>query len=184
MMKLILIMSTIDNVNYHGYGFALMNIDPEQQRHEGLGSVMPLVGFLTSHVRYHVSRICKDAGYNITPEEADTLMIIRHFHGLPQSRLAEILGKDKAAVTRLMNSLVKSGLVGREQDQQDRRIVRARITEEGERAFVQVWPQLMKLSEEALESIGEEQLAALRQTLAAINANLGRLTDSCADSGK
>ena len=161
-----------------------MNIDSEQQRHEGLGSIMPLVGFLTSHVRYHVSRICKNAGYNITPEEADTLMIIRHFHGLPQSRLAEILGKDKAAVTRLMNSLVKSGLVGREQDQKDRRIVRAQITDEGERAFVQVWPELMKLSEQALAGIAESELAGLRDTLAAINANLGRLTDSCSDKTK
>ena len=145
---------------------------------------MPLVGFLTSHVRYHVSRICKNAGYNITPEEADTLMIIRHFHGLPQSRLAEILGKDKAAVTRLMNSLVKSGLVGREQDQKDRRIVRAQITDEGERAFVQVWPELMRLSEQALAGIAESELAGLRSTLAAINANLGRLTDSCSDKTK
>jgi len=161
-----------------------MKIDPEQQRHEGLGSIMPLVGFLTSHVRYHVSRICREAGYNITPEEADTLMIIRHFHGLPQSRLADILGKDRAAVTRLMNSLVKSGLVGREQDQQDRRIVRAQITEEGERAFVQVWPELMKLSDQALDGIDEKQLAALRQALTAINTNLGRLTESCAESSK
>lgn len=140
---------------------------------------MPLVGFLTSHVRYHVSRICKDAGYNITPEEADTLMIIRHFNGLPQSKLADILGKDKAAVTRLMNTLVKSGLVGREQDKQDRRIVRARITPEGERAFVQVWPQLMKLSDLALEGIDKQELAGLHKALGAINANLGGLTQAC-----
>ena len=161
-----------------------MKIDPQQRQQEGLGAIMPLVGFLTSHVRYHVSRICRDAGYNITPEEADTLMIIRHFDGVPQTRLADILGKDKAAVTRLMNSLVKSGLVGREQDQKDRRIVRAQITPEGEEAFVTVWPQLLRLSNQALDGIGESQLAEMQSTLAAINANLGRLTDSCSDSNK
>jgi len=150
-----------------------MPFDLQQQPNHGLGAIMPLIGCMTSQVRFQVSRICKDAGYNLTPEEADTLMIIRHCDGLPQSQLANILGKDKAAVTRLMNSLVKSGLVGRVQDQQDRRIVRAQITEQGKQAFVQVWPELKKLSDQALFGISAHDLALMQQTLKAINANLG-----------
>jgi len=152
-----------------------METEVQQHSSDGLGAIMPLIGCMTSHVRSHVSRICKDAGYNLTPEEADTLMIIRHCNGLPQSQLASILGKDKAAVTRLMNTLVKSGLVGRIQDQQDRRIIRAQITEEGKQAFVQVWPELMKLSNQALDGISSEELISMRQTLVAINANLEAL---------
>jgi len=152
-----------------------MALEVQQQSKDNLGAIMPLVGCLTSYVRSHVSRICKDAGYNLTPEEADTLMIIRHCDGLPQSQLAKILGKDKASVTRLMNTLVKSGLVGRSQDQQDRRIIRAQITEEGKQAFVQVWPELMKLSHQALDGISAEELISMRQTLVAINANLEAL---------
>lgn len=154
-----------------------MKTDPKHQINEGLGAIMPLIGFMSSHVRYHVSRICRDAGYNITPEEADTLMIIRHFNALPQSRLACILGKDKAAVTRLMNTLVKSGLVGRVQDQQDRRIIRAQITEEGEQAFVQLWPELMKLSEYALKGLSAQELGQACNVMTKINANLGALTE-------
>lgn len=154
-----------------------MTIDPQHQLNEGLGVIMPLIGCMTSHVRYHVSRICRDAGYNITPEEADTLMMIRHFDGLPQSRLASILGKDRAAVTRLMNALVKSGLVGREQDQKDRRIIRAKITEEGELAFVQIWPELKKLGDQALRGIPSQDLECMREVFVAINANLGEMTE-------
>jgi len=154
-----------------------MDIEQQCRNSEGLGTIMPLIGYMTSHVRCHVSRICKDAGYNITPEEADTLMIIRHFNGLPQSQLAKILGKDKAAVTRLMNTLVKSGLVGRKQDQQDRRIVRAQITEEGELAFVRIWPELMKMSEVALTGIDKQDLDLMRSVLNAINTNLAALSD-------
>ncbi|MFQ5518959.1 MAG: MarR family winged helix-turn-helix transcriptional regulator [Mariprofundus sp.] len=150
---------------------------------EGLGSIMPLAGCMSSHVRYHISRICKAAGYNLTPEESGILMIIRHFDGLPQSQLASILGKDKAAVTRLISVLVKSGLVGREQDEQDRRIVRACITDEGERAFVQLWPELMKLSNQALNGISEADLDCMRQVFFAINANLAVLTEQCNKSG-
>jgi len=146
---------------------------------EGMGRIMPLIGFMSSHIRYHICRICRDAGYELTPEEAGTLMIIRHFDGLPQSRLAAILGKDKAAVTRLMNSLVKSGLVGREQDEQDRRVVRAQITEEGERAFVHVWPALGELSDQALKGISEPELEQMREILSRINDNLGELAQCC-----
>ncbi len=154
-----------------------MAFDLQQQQNEGLGAIMPLVGCMTAQVRAQVSRICKDAGYNLTPEEADTLMIIRHCDGLPQSRLANILGKDKAAVTRLMNSLVKSGLVERIQDQQDRRIVRAQITAEGKQAFVHVWPELQKLSDLALHGIAVHDLDVMQQTLTAINANLGAMKE-------
>ena len=157
-----------------------MGTEVQQQSNDSLGAIMPLIGCMTSHVRSHISRICKNAGYNLTPEEADTLMIIRHCNGLSQSQLANILGKDKAAVTRLINSLVKSGLVGRIQDQQDRRIIRARITEEGKQAFVQVWPELMKLSDQALDGISSQDLTAMRKTLDAINTNLGTLRkDAC-----
>jgi len=152
-----------------------MDAEKQQQSKEGLGVIMPLIGCMTSHVRSQVSRVCKDAGYNITPEEADTLMIIRHCDGLPQSQLALILGKDKAAITRIMNALVKSGLVGRIQDQQDRRIVRAQITEEGEQAFIQVWPELMKLSDQALAGISVQDIVLMQRTLISINANLSGL---------
>jgi len=150
----------------------IMERDQQQPDSDGLGIIMPLIGCMTAQVRSHVSRICRDAGYHLTPEEADTLMIIRHCDGLPQSQLANILGKDRAAITRLMNSLVKSGLVERVQDKQDRRIIRAQITEEGKLAFIHVWPELMKLSNQALAGIPSKDIALMQKTLGAINANL------------
>ncbi|HCS12938.1 MAG: hypothetical protein COS82_09375 [Zetaproteobacteria bacterium CG06_land_8_20_14_3_00_59_53] len=151
--------------------------NPQQQPVSGeLGAIMPLIGFMSSHVRFHISRICSDAGHPLTPEEAGTLMIIRHFKGLPQTRLAVILGKDKAAVTRLMNALVKSGLVGRIPDEQDRRVVRAQITGLGEQAFIKLWPELTKLSDEALKDIPKQDLEQLSNVLRLINANLAALT--------
>jgi len=151
---------------------------PGRHMQKGLGAIMPLVGCMTSQVRCQVSRICRQAGYPITPEEADMLMIIRHFDGISQSRLAAILGKDKAAVTRMVNALVKSGLVGREQDQQDRRVVRAYITGQGERAFDKVWPELKKLSDQALQGLSDADVAHICNLLRSINGNLEKLNCS------
>jgi len=154
-----------------------MHTDLKHPINGGLGAIMPLIGCMTSHVRHHISRICRDAGHTLTPEEAGTLMIIRHFDSLPQSKLASILGKDKAAVTRLMNALVKSGLVGRVQDEQDRRVIRAQITAAGDQVFVKVWPELMKLSDDALKGISDEDIEQLGITLQLINDNLLALTE-------
>jgi len=159
---------------------SIHHMNDHQQSPEGLAFIMPLIGCMTSQVRSQVSKICKHAGYSLTPEEADTLMIIHHCDGLPQTQLANVLGKDKAAITRLMNALVKSGLVGRIQDQQDRRVLRAQITAEGKQAFIQVWPELMKLSDQALKGIPAQNIHIMQQTVTTINENLAVYRQDCA----
>ena len=150
-------------------------------RSGGLGEIMPLIGCMTSLVRYQVSRICAHEGYTLTPEEADTLMLIYHCEGLPQSQLAKMLGKDKASVTRLMNVLVKSGLVGRVQDANDRRIIRACMTAEGKKAFARIFPQLKALSEQVLHGVAESDIAVAKQVITAMTSNLMTMLENVQD---
>jgi len=152
-----------------------------QIQNRGLGAIMPLIGCMTSRVRYQVSCICEAAGYKLTPEEADTLMLIHHCEGVPQSQLAKMLGKDKASVTRLMNVLVKSGLVGRIQDEHDRRIVRACMTGEGKKAFMRIFPQLKALSEKVLVGISESDIDLAKQVIVQMTKNLTALDDGIAE---
>ena len=126
---------------------------------------MPLMGHLMCYVRQQTSRIYSELGYDITPEAADALMIIHHFDGMPQKKLADILGKDKAAITRLLNSLVKSNLVERIQDQEDRRIIRAHITQEGREAFAKICPQLQILSDMTLANVSDHDFNHTIDTL-------------------
>lgn len=140
--------------------------------------MMPLIGCMTSRVRYQVSCICEAAGYQLTPEEADTLMLIHHCEGVPQSQLAKMLGKDKTSVTRLMNALVKSGLVARIQDESDRRIVRACMTEEGKKAFTRIFPQLKTLSDKVLDGLSESDVEMVKKVISQMTANLAALDDA------
>ena len=151
-----------------------MSEDFHAKLNEGIGKLMPLVGQVMCHVRHHISAACERLGYQLTPEEAGTLMIIYECDGLPQSMLANILGKDKAAVTRMMNALVKSGLVKRMQDEQDRRIVRAFISEEGKQAFVDISPMLKATSDKALDNVSEDDFVATQRVLKGIISNLGK----------
>ena len=140
---------------------------------------MPLMGHLMCYVRQQTSQAYAELDYDITPEAADALMIIQHFDGLPQKKLADILGKDKASITRLLNSLVKCQLVERIQDLEDRRIIRAHITEEGKAVFQKILPKLHALSDLALTDINEHDFNILLQTMATIVANTSA---PCCDS--
>ncbi len=142
------------------------------QNNIGLGLLMPLLGHLTCYVRQQASVIYRQLGYDLTPEAADALLIIHHFDGLPQKKLADILGKDKAAVTRLLNTLVKSQLVERIQDTDDRRVIRAHITEEGREAFSKIHPELGQLSKSILSPLSQQQFDAVIQSLSDIVSNL------------
>ena len=140
-----------------------------------IGAIMPLIGQLMCFMRQQISQAYMDLGYDIAPESAQAMMIIQHFDGLPQSKLAHILDKDKAAVTRLLNSLVKLNLVERIQDKDDRRIIRAHITEEGKSVFAQFVPKLQALSDLALTDVSNtnftQTVATLSQIISNINAS-------------
>ncbi len=133
---------------------------------------MPLLGHLTCYVRQQASAIYKQLGYELTPEAADALLIIHHFDGLPQKKLADILGKDKAAITRLLNTLVKSQLVERIQDEDDRRVIRAHITAEGKEAFSKIHPELGALSNNILSPLSRQEFDEMIKALSAIVTNL------------
>jgi DNA-binding MarR family transcriptional regulator len=142
--------------------------------HIRIGKLMPLIGHLTCFMRQQTSQIYADLGYDVTPEAAQALLIIQHFDGLPQKKLADILGKDKASITRLLNSLVKYQLVERVQDEQDRRIIRAHITEEGKLIFEKIMPKLGALSDLALNHVSESEFDHMIQTMTTIIANVSQ----------
>ncbi|MDX8387678.1 MAG: MarR family transcriptional regulator [Ghiorsea sp.] len=139
---------------------------------QGLGLIMPLMGHLMCYVRHQTSQIFTHLGYDITPEAADALLFIHHFDGLSQKKLADVLGKDKASITRLLNSLVKSQLVERVQDQEDRRIIRAHITHEGKEAFLKIYPELKALSDAVLKPVTDTDFQQAVSTLSTIVSTL------------
>jgi len=143
-----------------------------KQDTKSLRRIMPLMARLMCYVRQQTSQIYTELGYKITPEAADALMIIHHFDGLPQKELADALGKDKASITRLLNTLVKINLVERIQDESDRRIIRAHITKEGVAAFESIHPKIRQLSHQMLQTTSDADFEKIVATLSKITQDL------------
>ena len=93
------------------------------------------IGFLINRtawrLRMHFQHFMKDNGCDITPEQGFILDRLWQKEGVYQTQLANATYKDKANVTRLVDALVKKGLVIRQMDAEDRRRFRIYLTDEG-----------------------------------------------------
>ncbi|GAV20805.1 transcriptional activatory protein BadR [Mariprofundus micogutta] len=139
---------------------------------EGLGY---LIHHLMYAMRQTLARQCRESGCDITAEELAVLMIISEQEvepGLTQTQIAETLAKDKAVITRLLNSLSREGLVLRTPDEQDRRIVRARLTKQGFEAVNRLRPVLGALLGQLYEGISDEEFLATKAVLQRLLSNL------------
>lgn len=91
--------------------------------------------------------------------------------------LAETEALAQPTVTQLVDRLQQRGLVLRERCADDGRVVRVSISGEGRRSLDAVRTQTRALLQEALEELGDEELAALvgaTQTLARLIDSLQR----------
>ncbi len=92
--------------------------------------------------------------------------------GLNQSQLVETLCVEPPTVTKMLNRMVASGLVERQQDLQDARIQRVYLTEQGralQEPILQVWREL---EEETLIGLNEAERLLLRRLLLQVQTNL------------
>ena len=98
-----------------------------------------------TNTQYNVLRILRGAGAE----------------GLPSGEVGERMITRDPDVTRLLDRLERRGLVERWRDAQDRRVVRARITQEGLRSIAPLDEPVAELHVRQLRHLGEERLRVL-----------------------
>jgi DNA-binding MarR family transcriptional regulator len=92
--------------------------------------------------------------------------------GLPCGELASRMITRDPDVTRLLDRMEKRGLISRSRDNQDRRMVLARITPEGLKLVDRLDEPVQKIHSKQLGHLGKEQLRALLQLLTAARAKV------------
>jgi len=94
------------------------------------------------------------------------LGILTHHGTLPMTGIGKNLCMSKPYVTALVDSLLENGLVMRQPDPKDRRIVRISITEEGRKYFRQALALFQDNIRENLKDVPESDLDKLCTALA------------------
>ncbi len=85
--------------------------------------------------------------------------------GMPSQSIAQYMVARDPDITRLVDRLQKDGLIKRERDEQDRRIVRVRVTRSGLEAIEKLDPLIWKLHQQQLGHLNQEKLELLNQLL-------------------
>jgi DNA-binding MarR family transcriptional regulator len=105
--------------------------------------------------------------HGITAVQYNVLRILRGVHpeGHPRGEIARRLITRAPDVTRLIDRLVRSGLVERNWDAANRRLSIARITPKGLKLLTDLDPKIRRIQEHATRNLSKADLRALVRIL-------------------
>lgn len=113
---------------------------------------------------------------NLTVDQALALVVLQKYPALSQHEIADLVFKDKASITRILDLLVKKGLIDRAIHPTDRRKFALSITAQGQHAIVQLSDTIGLNQRTALAGLSEQELTQFHLTLQKIIANCTPLT--------
>ena len=99
--------------------------------------------------------------------------------GLEPRDIARLSGLSRAAVSSVLNTLERDGLVERSRESTDRRLVTVRLTGDGERRLVAAYEQQNVVERDFFASLGHDRVDQFAGELASL---LERRTDSAPTS--
>ena len=108
---------------------------------------------------------------NLTVDQGLTLVVLDKYPDLSQQQLAELVFKDKASITRIIELLVQKGLVSRAIHPTDRRKFDLHLTAVGRTTLTQLAGPIALNQRTALQGLSEQELAQFETTLRKIIAN-------------
>lgn len=115
--------------------------------------------------RVYAQKKLRENGYKITIDQWLIIKSILENPGISQQDLGEIVFKDNASVTRIIELLVQSGYLDREVNPNDRRKSNLKVTEEGVAIIENVQTLVLQNRKTALSGVSAEALETLNKTL-------------------
>ncbi|MER3317784.1 MAG: MarR family transcriptional regulator [Allomuricauda sp.] len=111
---------------------------------------------------------------NITIDQKLILQYLNDHPELSQNEIAELVFKDNASLTRMIDLMVQKGFLQRSINPEDRRRFKIELTRKGKEVLEKLTPIIVENRKKAFEGISEEELTQLKQTLNKIVSNLNK----------
>ncbi|MFT5999347.1 MAG: DNA-binding MarR family transcriptional regulator [Neolewinella sp.] len=122
-------------------------------------------------IRY-THRIFSEAGIDLTKDQWLVLKKVHDEDGVAPLEIANVLGKEAASMTRILDILERKQLLKREQNPADRRSSLVFCTNEGKEIYARVLPLVKDIRNQAVRGMTAEELNELRISLQKIFHNL------------
>ena len=107
----------------------------------------------------------------ITKEQFSILILLTLKDGLYQTQIANILGKDRPNITRMIDVLEGKGYIRREKDDNNRRILKVYLTDKGHEKAELAKPIRDKFSKVQYRGFSDEEIATLIKLLRKVRNN-------------
>jgi MarR family transcriptional regulator, organic hydroperoxide resistance regulator len=109
------------------------------------------------------------AKHDITMSMGFVLLNINSEEGTPATKIAPLMGLEARSLTRLLKSMEEKGLIYREPDKIDKRLVRIVLTKEGKKKRERSKETVLRFNEAVREQVAEEKLEIFFEVLQHIN---------------
>ena len=112
---------------------------------------------------------------NIDLTKVQMILLVRLYFndGQPQNDLAMLTNRDKASLTRLLDTMERKGLVVRVPSREDKRINLVHITKKGVEFYENARPHLKKIISEVQKGMSEEEIKFMINLLKKVHINIG-----------
>jgi len=105
---------------------------------------------------------------NLTIAQLKSLFLIAHEGSMNTKRLAEELGVTSSNVTGIIDRLVKQGLVSRQENPEDRRMLQIQVTDQGEAILTSLREETVSSMSDVLARMSVEELFSLARGLSSL----------------
>lgn len=120
--------------------------------------------------RQYAQAQLKKKGFDITIDQWMVLKALTENPDITQNDLSDLVLKDKASVTRIIDLLVAARYLKRGKHESGRR-KKLIVTEKGQKLLKEIVPTVLKNRRNALKRIGEKDIAVAEEVLVAIADN-------------
>ncbi|WPO89832.1 MarR family winged helix-turn-helix transcriptional regulator [Chryseobacterium sp. HR92] len=121
--------------------------------------------------RNYAQRQLKTHGYTITIDQWLIIKAILENPGITQNEIGDLVFKDNASVTRIIDLMVKSEYIARHVHPEDRRKTNLEVTDSGVKVIREVQNIVEKNRKTALKGIKNEELEVMYSALLKISEN-------------
>jgi DNA-binding MarR family transcriptional regulator len=110
--------------------------------------------------------------YKIAPEQRATLEIIKFEKDVNQTKIANILAKDKTTISRTLSALEKKGFIQKEAI--DRRTNRIKLTQLGEEILSMSQEKVQEFRQSLFSNLEKEESDKLTELLEKVNLSVDK----------
>ncbi len=135
-----------------------------------IGSLIYITGTL---IRGFSTQTFSEKNFGITPDQYVILsLLLENDEIMYQRQLAEIMFKDRANISRIIDIMHKNGLVEKIPESHGRKIYKLVVTEKGRKIKESIFQTDIDLRNAITKDITEEELTVTFNTLEKMNVNI------------